>query len=217
MSRLVLFDIDGTLVPRPGTEPRFVRYLLRRGRLGPRQMLASLWFLLRWFPVYGRRVLQKNKAWLSGLEPAVVNRWAREFVFFVLLDCVHPPALRRLKEHVAAGDHVVLLSGTPEFLACALAQAVGAQGAYGSLCMLRAGRYCAGLPPRHPHGASKVDAARELAASTGLPLDEAIAYGDSINDTHLFRVVGRSVTVMPDKELRDTAGGEGWETLAGPH
>lgn len=211
--RLVLFDIDGTLVPRPAAEPRLARWLLRRGRLGPRQILAFLWFVLRYFPVYGRLVLQKNKAWLSGLEPAVVDEWAHEFVAAVLLDCVYPPALRRLREHVEAGDHVVLLSGTPDFLARALASALGAEGAYGSLCSICGGRYCAALPDRHPHGATKVDAARAVAQAAGLELATAIAYGDSINDAHLFRVVGRSVVVMPDRRLRAAAGGEGWETL----
>lgn len=213
MSRLVFFDIDGTLVPLPGTEPRFARWLLRGRRLGPRQLLACGWFLLRYFFVFGPRVLQKNKAWLAGLAPRQVDAWAREFVAGTLLEQLYQPALTRLRQHLAAGDHVVLLSGTPDFLAGALAATLGASESVGAVCARRGDRYCARPPERHPHGLSKVAAAREVAARTGLALGEAVAYGDSINDAHLFRAVGHCVTVMPDRRLRAAASGESWESL----
>lgn len=210
---LVLFDVDGTLVPRPGCEPRFARYLLKRGHLGPRQVLAFLYFWLRYLPVYGRHIPQKNKAWLAGLPVTSVREWAVAFVREALVSTIHPSVLARLKEHVAAGDHVVLLSGTPDFIVDALTSELGAHAGYGSVCATRNGYYLATPPERHPYGITKVTAAREIATSAGLALERAIAYGDSINDAHLFRVVGRSVAVMPDRRLREAAGGENWEIM----
>lgn len=213
--RLVLFDVDGTLIPRPGCEPRFARYLLRRGRLGPRQILGFLYFWVRYLPAYGRHIPQKNKAWLAGLRVTQVRDWAVAFVRDVLLPVGYQPALERLREHVDAGDHVVLLSGTPDFIVNALADQLGVAGAYGSICATRNGRFRAVPPVRHPYGPTKVTAAREIAEAAGLPLAQAIAYGDSINDAHVFRVVGHSVAVMPDRRLRAAAGGEDWEILTG--
>lgn len=213
MARLVLFDVDGTLIPLPGCEPRFAVNLLKRGRLGPRQMAGVAYFWIRYWAVYGRSLPQKNKAWLAGLREETVRIWAGDFVREGLMPVVYPPALVRLREHLAAGDRVVLLSGTPQFLIEPLAAELGVHGSYGSICQTRNGRFQAAPPVRHPYGPTKIDAAREIAAEAGLPLSEAIAYGDSINDTPLFRAVGHGVAVMPDRRLRAAAGGEGWETL----
>lgn len=211
--RLILFDIDGTLVPGRGSEPRFAAYLWRHRRLGPRQIAGFAGYLLRYLPRHGRSILQKNKAYLAGLDTGAVRAWARDFVATDLLPVLHSPAVTRLRAHVEAGDRVWLLSGTPQFIAAPLARALGAHDAYGALCAERGGVFRAAPPLRHPYGPSKVTAAREIAAGTGLSLDEAIAYGDSINDAHLFRAVGRSVVVMPDRRLRAAARGEDWELL----
>ncbi|MDT0633797.1 HAD-IB family hydrolase [Spectribacter hydrogenoxidans] len=211
---LVLFDVDGTLVPSPGTEPRFAWYLLCRGRLGWRQLLATGWFFLRYWPRFGRHVPLKNKAWLTGLARAEVASLARDFIAEELAKVLFTPAVARLREHVAAGDHVVLLTGTPQFLARPLADHLGAADAVGSLCEVAAGHFCSGPPVRHPYGETKVEAARTLAAEAGMDLSAAVAYADTASDAPLMRAVGRAVAVMPDRRLQAMALDAGWEILA---
>lgn len=211
--RLALFDIDGTLVPGASSETRFARFLWRKRELGLRQALAYLWFFLRYGLRYRQHVMQKNKAYLSGMSEAHVRMLAREFVSESLLSALYAPALKRLQAHHAAGDSIALLSGTPQFLAEALADAVGAHHSLGALCAMRGGVYVAAPPGRHPYGETKVDGARELAAAAGLPLSGAIAFGDSMHDAHLFRAVADAVLVQPDHDLSAAAAGEGWEVL----
>jgi len=213
MSRLVLFDIDGTLVPGSSSESRFARYLWQKGALGVRQLLAYAWFCLRYLPRYGRHVLQKNKAYLSGHSDTDIDAHARTFVDTVLLPSLYAPAVARLRAHQAAGDHVVLLSGTPQFLASALARALGAHDSLGALCATEGRRYTALPPRRHPYGPTKVDAGEALARAAGLPLSRAVAFGDSINDAFLFRVVGEAVMVQPDRHLSEVADGTNWTVL----
>jgi len=212
--RLALFDIDGTLIPDPGSEPRFARYLLARGRLGPRQWLAYTAYLLRYYPHYRRRVFQKNKAYLAGLTVSDIAVAAEDFVRTDLEPLLHKPTVGRLREHLAAGDRVMLLSGTPQFIADPLASLLGAHGACGAICAVRDGKFVAEPPLRHPFRETKVAAARELAEAAGLSLADVVAYGDSINDTHLFHAVGRSIVVMPSRKLRQVAGGEGWDIMS---
>lgn len=211
--RLAIFDIDGTLVPGSSSEVRFVRYLWSQRMLGPRQLAAYAWFCLRYAPRYRRHVLQKNKAYLSGLAQARVRELATAFVRETLFPVLYAPALKRLRLHQQAGDRVVLLSGTPQFLAAALQQQLQADGVYAALCASHDGTYRAAPPARHPYGASKVAGARQLAANFELALDHAVAYGDSLQDAHLFRAVGTAVAVQPDKGLSAVAAGEGWEVL----
>lgn len=212
-SRLAIFDIDGTLVPGSSSEVRFVRYLWSKRVLGPRQLLAYAWFCLRYALRYRQHLMQKNKAYLSGLREDRVQALAVDFVQELLLPVLYAPALKRLQAHKAAGDTVVLLSGTPQFLADALTRALGATVGYGALCCMRNGVYCVAPPQRHPHGATKVEGAQALADAAGLALSDAVAYGDSLHDAHLFRLVAEAVAVQPDRGLYAVAAGEGWEVL----
>ncbi len=211
--RLAIFDIDGTLVPGASSESRFGRFLWREGVLGPRQLLAYVWFCLRYGWRFRQHVMQKNKAYLSGLSEARVRKLARQFVDQQLLAVLYAPALERLRAHQAAGDTIALLSGTPQFLADALAEALDAHDSQGALCAMRDGIYTAAPPLRHPYGKTKIDAAGELAERAGLSLSGAVAFGDSMHDAHLFRVVGTAVAVQPDRGLSAAASGEGWEIL----
>lgn len=211
--RLVIFDIDGTLVSGASSEVRLSRYLWRRGVLGPRQLLAFSCFPLRYFPRYGRHVMQKNKAWLTGHERAHI---ASQASCFVAEDLVfNEPVLARLRAHQRAGDSVTLLSGTPQFLADAIGAALGVEHCIGAVCAIENGYFTSAPPRRHPYGPTKVDAAALLAEVTGLPLAEAVAYGDSVNDVPLFNAVGEAVAVAPGRRLRTQAAASGWEVLGG--
>jgi HAD superfamily hydrolase (TIGR01490 family) len=210
--KLAIFDIDGTLV-EGSTERRFWRYLLKRGHQGPRQVVAYLLFWLRYLPVYGRLTAKKNKAYLYKLDTARVRTLAERFVAEEILPSLYAPAVQRLQSHLRRGDTVVLLSGTLEPIASALATALAVPHVRATLCRERAGRYLAGPPDVHPFGASKLDIAAEFAAEVGATLAQASAYGDSQHDLALLQAVGDPVAVMPDAPLLETARGNRWHII----
>lgn len=212
--KLAFFDIDGTLLAG-STERRFWRYLLRRGHQGPYQFAAYLFFALRFLPTFGRHTLQKNKAYLVGLEVERVRALASDFVKTEVVPLLYQPAVQRLQRHVDAGDTVVLLSGTLEPIARALGAALGVHYALGTICRERHGRYTAAPPERHPFGASKSELAASLAAKLGGNLRDAAAYGDSRHDLRLLESVGYPVAVQPDPPLLATARGNRWDIIAG--
>jgi len=211
---LAVFDIDGTLVAGPSTEKRFFLWLLRRGALGPRRLLAFLWFNLRWLPCYGRHVAKKNKAYLSGLDSERFASEARAFVAAEVESALYAPAVARLQRHRAAGDAIVLLSGTLQPIAEAIAARLGADEAIGSLCAERDGRLRAAPPLRHPFGAGKTTLLDGICRDRGVSPGAVAAYGDSRWDLALLERVGMPVAVRPDRELRASAEARGWEVLA---
>lgn len=211
--RLAIFDIDGTLVPKPSTEVRFFRYLLKSGRIGPRQLGAIGTFTLGQWPRLKGQVIPMNKAYLTGHELAPIAALARQFISRDIVPRLFEPIMSRLQAHQAAGDWPVLLSGTPQFLADALGEVLDVAPCLGSLCAMRGSRFVNEPPVRHPHGAGKIEAAEQLASWTALPLSRAIAYGDSIHDAELFRRVGEAVAVVPDRRLADEAREVGWEVI----
>lgn len=211
--RLAVFDIDGTLVSGPSTEKRFFVHLLRSGKLGPRQVLAFLLFALRWLPRYGRHVFKKNKAYLAGLRQEEIGELASAWAQRSLTHAWFEPCLERLRRHRDAGDAVVLLSGTPDFVAAAIAEALGIARAIGTQCAAENGRFRWHPPASHPFTERKVQIIHELAEETGVAVADTVAYGDSIYDLPVFQAVGTAVAVRPDEELAAVAGRNGWEVI----
>ena len=209
---LAIFDIDGTLV-EGSTERRFWRYLLKRGHQGPRQVLAYLVFWLRYLPVFGRLTPKKNKAYLYKLDTARVRTLAASFVDEEILPRLYTPAVQRLQSHLRRGDTVVLLSGTLEPSARALASRLKVPHVRATVCRERDGRYLGGPPERHPFGATKLTIATTFAAEIGASLSDASAYGDSQHDLDLLQAVGDPVAVMPDQSLLETARGNRWHII----
>lgn len=210
---LAIFDIDGTLVTGPGTEQRFAASLLANGRLSVRQCGAFARFTVRHGPRLGRHVFKKNKAWLAGLREAEVAEAADHWVREVLPRHWFEPCVARLRAHVTEGDTVVLLSGTPDFIAGAIARLLGVGVAIGSTCASRNGVFLADPPLCHPFGESKREIADDLRVRHGLRTADMVAYGDSLHDLALLQSVGRPVAVRPDAGLTKIARREGWEIL----
>ncbi|CAN5239706.1 HAD family hydrolase [soil metagenome] len=209
----MLFDVDGTLVTGRSSERGFMEFLFRRGRFGVRQALATLTFISRWLPRFGRDIFKKNKAYLAGLGVEEVARLADIYVDRELMNRLHPPSAARLRQHVAAGDDVVLLTGTPDFIARPLASRLGVDTIESSRCPRSDGRYPGGPPIEHPFGSAKLDYALELARTRSRRIEDAMAYADSRDDLALMRAVGVAVAVRPDSRLREEAVRQGWEII----
>lgn len=209
----VLVDVDGTLLGGPSTEFRFVVHLLLRGRIGWKQAAAALAFPLRWFSRFGRHVFKKNKSYLAGLVIDDVAAEAEIFVTQAVSPRLRGEILDLIAGHVTRGDRVVLLTGTPEFIAEPLARLLGAHGVCATRCARQDGLYTADPPLLHPFGEDKVILARDICRENGSPMGEAIAYADSIHDLPLMLQVGRPVAAWPDSALADIARKGNWLIL----
>lgn len=210
--KLAIFDIDGTLL-HGSSERAFWRYLAARGRLGPKQVFAYLLFLVRYLPTGGIHTLKKNKAYLAGLTTEEVAALACDFVAARLVPRLYQRCVQRLQEHQRRGDTVVLISGTIEPIARALAAKLGVKHVCATLCSERNGYYLPQPPETHPFGAAKLSLARQLALELDADLRQASAYGDSHHDLFLLDAVGEPVAVMPDSRLADAAAANDWEII----
>lgn len=208
-----LVDVDGTLLGAPSTELRFVLYLLRRRHVGLRQALQAAVFPLRWFSRFGRHVFKKNKAYLAGLPVAEIAAEADAFVLRVVAPRLRREILDLIAGHAARGDTIVLLTGTPEFIAEPLGRLLGAHSVVATQCARQDGVYTTEPPLLHPFADAKIILAREICRQLGSPLSEAVAYADSIHDLPLMLQVGRPVAAWPDAALRAIARKGNWSIL----
>jgi HAD superfamily hydrolase (TIGR01490 family) len=199
--RLAIFDVDGTLVSGRSTEKRFMAWLLRRGHIGPRQAFSAAWFVIRWFPRFGRHVFRKNKAYLNGLPASLVEDEARRFVESVPDADWIQPALAELRRHRDDGHVVVLLSGTLQPIVDSLCGRFGADGSFGAECLVRDGRFTASPPVRHPFHAEKAAMLPSICETYRIAAEEVYAYADSRFDIPFMKMAGHPVAVCPDRTL----------------
>lgn len=211
---LALFDVDGTLLPKPSCERRFIAHLVGQGVLGPRQYAAAAAFVPRYLARFGKGVLRKNKAYLAGLTLPEVATVAQAFVGQSLVPQVFPGVLAALRARQQRGDRVVLLTGAPEFLAGPLARALGVAEVVATRCRLADGRFTGRPPLRHPYGEEKRRLAQCLAAESGIELSQSSAWADDPSDAPLLMAVGNAVVVNPGRQLQRLARENNWQILA---
>jgi phosphatidylglycerophosphatase C len=144
----------------------------------------------------------------SGLPRATVEAWAGRFAARAVREAMHPQGVEVLKTHLAAGDHVVVLSASPDLFVPRIGLALGAHEVHCTAIRWRDdGRLDGRLagPNRRDHEKSRVlDALR--AAHPGLPV---IAYGNSGADLIHMRRCEEAVYVNARPALAASLTAEG--------
>lgn len=143
-----------------------------------------------------------------------------QFMRSVVLPAIKPQALALVRQHQLAGDEVVIVTATNEFVTRPIAQAFGVQ----ELIAVELERdnsvggsgwitgEIKGAPSAREGKVKRVAqwlAARELAWADV----ESTFYTDSINDLSLLEKVSHPVATNPDQRLRAIATERGWRIL----
>jgi phosphatidylglycerophosphatase C len=186
--RLAVFDLDGTLTRRDTFVP-FVLGLLARHpsrwlRL-PILLLPALAYALRLTDRGGLKGAILH--WLfSGLHRTGISSWADQFTQDTVAQRMFPEGLAAFRAHVAAGDHTVLMSASPDVYVPLIARALGA-----SECVCTRVRWNGNLLDGRLAGPNCRDEekARELERLRGEhPRRRVVGYGNSGADIpHLVR------------------------------
>jgi len=140
-----------------------------------------------------------------------------EFMRTVVQKAIQPQALELVRGHQRAGDLVVIVTATNEFVTRPIAQAFGVQ----DLIAIQLARdpstgwftgVIAGTPSFRE---GKVARVQQWLAERGLRWDalETTFYSDSINDLPLLEQATHPVATNPDDALRAEAAQRGWRIL----
>lgn len=203
MNVAAFFDIDGTLVPPPSLEKRFLRYLRWRREIGWTNVARCAAPILRQTlrGIFSRDcrdfecAAAQCKAYLAGVPTTAMDTWlnwlARHPVVLI------PGALRRIEWHARQGHRIFLLSGTVQPLASALARLIPEPV---EVCATEleseGGRFTGRVRGDAVCGPAKARAMERLAAEFSLDLAGSYAYGDSFADRWMLARVGHPAVVQ---------------------
>jgi phosphatidylglycerophosphatase C len=207
--RLAVFDLDGTLTRVDSFGP-FVLGLLRRHPLRalrlPLLIGPALGYILRRL---GRGDLKGAVLHLlfGNLQRAALDGFAAQYAQRVIDGRMFPAALAALRAHVAAGDHVVVLSASPDLYVPRIGALLGAHETHCTQIRWKGDLLDGRLEGVNRRDEEKLRVIGQLrAAHPGLPV---IAYGNSTPDLVHMRHCEQAVYVNADPELarRLTAAG----------
>lgn len=213
---LAIFDLDETLVSGDCSS-RFCDYLQRAGLVDGNDFIQRerelmddyrhqrlsmddyIEFLLA--PLAGLTVSQ-----IDALMPAFVERWIRPRIY--------PQALTTLMQHRRAGDRILIISASAEFIVRAVAEDLGVDDVLAiDLEQTDAQHYSGRISGIPSYREGKVQRLQQWISQQGESLVGATFYSDSINDRPLMEQVDHPVATNPDPLLAELAHQRGWKLV----
>jgi HAD superfamily hydrolase (TIGR01490 family) len=198
------FDLDGTLLPPPSLEWRFIAWLGARDQVDGGHLARWLGHFAQniWHDPYAATL--ENKRYLCGLRESLATAWESSLApdsprFF-------PAGVERIARHHAQGHRVILVTGTLGPLARAAARRLpGPIEVCASELETCGGRWAGRLAGEHLRGEAKARAVRRLAERHDLDLAESYAYGNCLADLPMLETVRHAVAVNPEVGLERIA------------
>jgi HAD superfamily hydrolase (TIGR01490 family) len=216
--KLALFDLDNTLLPID-SDYAWGEFSQKIGWTDPATFKARN---DQFYADYQAGVLDihdyvrfaTHAVRLKGADQAAKAHL--QFMREVILPAVKPAALDLVKQHQAAGDHVMIVTATNEFVTRPIANAFGVS----ELIAVELARNSQGWitgdiagTPSFKEG--KVTRVAEWLSTRNLKWADAhiTFYSDSVNDLPLLEKAQIPVATNPDARLRQLATDRGWRTL----
>jgi HAD superfamily hydrolase (TIGR01490 family) len=205
MGRLAaIFDVDQTLV-QGSTERLFFRYLVAQGLLPLPRALSFLGRL-----ALNPRERFRDKTYLQDLPVAETIYLARRCYQESIAPRLSAVGLACVREHQTQGHGIVLLTGSLAFLTRPLQEELGADWLIATELVQNGSSFTGDISGLHPRGEDKLRLLLDLSRGQGLDLRRSFAYGDHLQDFHLFRRIGNPVAVNPSWRLKRLARRHQW-------
>jgi len=215
---LALFDLDHTLLPID-SDYAWGEFTNRIGWTDPvlfksknDQFYAD--YLAGALDIHDYVRFATESVRLRGPEAAAKAH--AQFMKEIILPQIKPQALDLVKTHQAAGDHVMIVTATNEFVTRPIAQAFGVQ----ELIAVELARDSEGWITGEISGVPSFKEGKVLRVEQWLSVHQKTwqdvqitFYSDSINDLPLLQQAQIPVAVNPDTRLRQLATDRGWRIL----
>jgi HAD superfamily hydrolase (TIGR01490 family) len=208
--RLVIFDIDGTLIPGTSCERMFFRYLIEKKIIGIGNLINFAWRGMALAPKGRSYIIKANKGYLRGFTPAYMEEVGRRFFQGDIVDRISKKGLIALTEHKMKGHRVALLSGMPEFLLKNFSALFKVPEYHGSVMEIKSDKFTGRTMSAFPLGRGKVEIVKAILKKYGLEWGNVTAYADHYLDRFLLQKAGQPIAVNPDEKLRVVAERNHW-------
>ena len=213
---LAIFDLDNTLIAGD-SDHLWGDYLIELGVVDGGDYKASN---DQFYQDYLRgeldidAYLQFALAPLSRYPLEQLYAWREGFIRDKIRPIMLPAASELLDRHRAAGDTLLIITATNDFVTEPIADALGVANLIATRAERGDQRYTGRVLGVPSYREGKVTRLQDWLAATGQDLVDSWFYSDSHNDLPLLRQVSHPVAVDPDDSLRVAAEEQGWPIIS---
>ena len=219
MKNLAIFDLDNTLI-NTDSDHAWPQYLMKKGLVDVEYTEAQN---EKFYQDYRNGCLNIDeflKFHLAPLKEYSMDELAKmhsEFMAEFITPNITPMQTMLVQSHQAAGDELLVISSTNEFIITPICHTFGIHNVIGTQLEIGAdGRYTGNYVGTPSLKEGKITRLNQWLAARNESLadyDKVYFYSDSKNDLPLLRYVNEPVAVNPDAELEAEAKAKGWPIL----
>jgi len=213
MSRLALFDLDNTLLAGD-SDHAWGDFLVERGIVDGQYYKDTNDRFYRDYCA-GRLDIHAYLAFalqvLSEHPADRLQRWHHEFMREKIEPILLPKGLALVDEHRRAGDTLVIITATNDFVTRPIADRFGVHALIATTAEFSNGRYTGRVAGTPCYREGKVTRLHDWLARHPHTLAGSVFYSDSHTDLPLLEQVSTPVAVDPNDALRHEAQKRGWE------
>ncbi len=213
-SSIALYDLDHTLL-NVNSSYCFGKHLYRQGVFSTSKMIK----LAGYYALHKANLLSMQSMQIKifnslfkGFSYQFFMNIAEDFFQKSIDAMIYLPAYQELKEFLARGDFVAILSSSPDFLVRPISKLLGVNYS-------EASTYYVGENGTFTHisrlmlGEQKAQYSQLCAKKLNIDKSKVCAYSDSILDLPLLLSVGSKVAVKPDRYLKSYCKGNDWRII----
>ena len=208
------FDMDGTLV-NGDTNDLFFKHLLSIKLVDNSFLDPMHEFHQRYYE--GKLKIEDFIAYaikpLIGKSSEEVYEIVRPCVYDSILTHIRKGALKAIEFHRKRQDKLIIVSATVDYIIKPVADALNIDFAIAAPTERIDDKITGKLSGTVPYQDGKRQRIMQFLKENDLNLDDAYAYGDSVNDIEMFKLCAHRYAVNPTKELQENVYFKKLETL----
>lgn len=212
---LALFDLDNTLL-NGDSDYSWGLFLADIGVVDAAEQQDQQDYF---YEQYSQGVLDMHEYLQFQLKPLTENDnetlygWRNDYVRTVITPMLESGQAHLLEPHREAGDDLVIITATSDFIARPIADKLGVRNLIATTAEIIAGKYTGRTNDTPCFQEGKITRLNKWLAEQGKVLSDSYFYSDSINDLPLLELVDVPIAVTPDDKLRAHAMRLNWKII----
>jgi len=203
ITKCAFFDFDNTLARGDSVVP-FLLYAIRKGVAPRSQLLRAAWGYLIQLGRPGKisRAKEHTFSFIKGMRLDTMNDLARDFFHEIITPRLYEDAITELWNLKSCGYKIVVVSASADVYMRLLPELLPVDAVLSTRCEVVDYAYT-GKVDTNCKGEMKVERIKQWLSDNDFLLNGAAscAYGDSLSDAPMLRLVGKPTLVNPGKKL----------------
>lgn len=214
MARWAIFDVDGTLLPHCSMESMFVRHAIRTKEIRLSHFNAYILEAARaMFNADMKSAFKMNRYYLKECQVTTMEQLAEDFFKNEILPRFSGTATEKVAKLRNSGFKILILTGTPEFLARNLSSVFNMDYLICTKLETRNGRFTGKILGDHPYGACKREILLRIKDELKIDFNESVTFANHETDAIHMELFGKATAVNPTRRLRQIAEVKGWKIV----